>query len=70
MAREIRFLFQIKNRLQLHTVTQLQARVEEYYPEKGYDGVLSRAFASLPHFLAARTLVPPVAGLRLKGRSR
>jgi len=46
-GKRIRFLFQIKTALQLNNVKEMQGRVEEYKPEKLYDGVISRAFASL-----------------------
>jgi 16S rRNA (guanine527-N7)-methyltransferase len=46
-GKKIRFLFQIKTALQLSNVKEMQGRVEEYKPEQRYDGVISRAFASL-----------------------
>ena len=59
-GKKIRFLFQIKTALKLSNVKEMQGRVEEYKPEQLYDGVISRAFASLTdmiegseHLLAA-----------------
>jgi len=46
-GKKVRFLFQIKTALLLSNVKEMQGRVEEYQPEKLYDGVISRAFASL-----------------------
>ncbi len=46
-GKKIRFLFQIKTALKLGNVKEMQGRVEEYKPEQRYDGVISRAFASL-----------------------
>lgn len=46
-GKKIRFLFQIKTALQLSNVKEIQGRVEGYKPEQLYDGVISRAFASL-----------------------
>ncbi|GGW65993.1 16S rRNA (guanine(527)-N(7))-methyltransferase RsmG [Alishewanella tabrizica] len=51
LGKRIRFLNQVKLQLQLQNVTPLQARVEEHHLENGYDGVISRAFASLNDML-------------------
>lgn len=46
-GKKTRFLFQVKTELKLDNVTIHHCRVEEHHPEKLYDGVLSRAFATL-----------------------
>ncbi len=46
-GKKVRFLFQVKTALKLGNVKELQGRVEEHKPEQLYDGVISRAFASL-----------------------
>lgn len=47
LGKRITFLKQVVFQLKLENVTPVLARVEEHQPEKSYDGVLSRAFASL-----------------------
>ncbi len=46
-GKKTRFLFQVKTALQLDNVTVENRRVESFQPEVGFDGVISRAFASL-----------------------
>jgi len=46
-GKKTRFLFQVKQTLKLDNVQVENCRVESYQPEKLYDGVISRAFASL-----------------------
>lgn len=46
-GKKMRFLFQVKQELGLHNVEIENRRVETYQPELRYDGVISRAFASL-----------------------
>jgi 16S rRNA (guanine527-N7)-methyltransferase len=46
-GKKTRFLFQVKQNLGLNNVTVVNSRVEQYRPEQGFDGVISRAFASL-----------------------
>lgn len=46
-GKKTRFLFQVKTELKLANVTIHHCRVEEHQPETLYDGVLSRAFATL-----------------------
>ncbi len=46
-GKRTRFLQQVKVELKLSNINILQSRVEEHKPDNGYDGVLSRAFASL-----------------------
>jgi 16S rRNA (guanine527-N7)-methyltransferase len=46
-GKKIRFLFQVRTQLGLNNIREVQQRVEERVVERGYDGILSRAFASL-----------------------
>lgn len=46
-GKKTRFLFQVKQALGLDNVSIQNCRVEAYQPEQAYDGVISRAFASL-----------------------
>lgn len=46
-GKKTRFLFQVKQELGLDNVTVENRRVEQYHPARGFDGVISRAFASL-----------------------
>ncbi|WP_217521981.1 16S rRNA (guanine(527)-N(7))-methyltransferase RsmG [Vibrio metschnikovii] len=47
LGKRIRFIKQVLHELRIDNVTALQSRVEEFKPEHGFDGVLSRAFASI-----------------------
>jgi 16S rRNA (guanine527-N7)-methyltransferase len=47
LGKRITFLRQVVFQLKLENVQPLLSRVEEYHPEKPFDGVLSRAFSSL-----------------------
>ncbi len=47
LGKRIRFIKQVLHELKIENVTPLQSRVEEYQPEDKFDGVLSRAFASM-----------------------
>ncbi|MCV6621216.1 MAG: 16S rRNA (guanine(527)-N(7))-methyltransferase RsmG [Cellvibrionaceae bacterium] len=46
-GKKTRFLFQVKTELKLDNVQVHNCRVESYQPETLFDGVMSRAFASL-----------------------
>ena len=46
-GQKTRFLFQVKTELKLSNVTIHHCRVENHQPKQLYDGVLSRAFATL-----------------------
>lgn len=46
-GKKTRFLFQVKTELKLTNVNVHHCRVEQHKPEYGYDGILSRAFATL-----------------------
>ena len=52
MGKRIRFLNQVKMQLKLQNITPIQSRVEDHQPVLGYDGVISRAFASLNDMLS------------------
>ena len=69
-GKKIRFLFQIKTALQLRNVKEMQGRVEEYKPEQRYDGVISRAFASLTDMIegSKHLLIPGGRFYAMKGR--
>jgi len=62
LGKRIRFLNQVKLQLSLNNVTPLQSRVEEHQPSQGYDGVISRAFASLNDMLNWCKHLPAVNG--------
>ncbi|MFC3393814.1 16S rRNA (guanine(527)-N(7))-methyltransferase RsmG [Brenneria rubrifaciens] len=47
LGKRIRFLRQVKHELQLENVIPVQSRVEDFVAEPPFDGVISRAFASL-----------------------
>lgn len=47
LGKRVTFLKQVVYQLKLENVTPVQSRVEKYIPEIPFDGVLSRAFASL-----------------------
>ncbi len=47
LGKRIRFIKQVVHSLGLENVTPVQSRVEEFQPEEKFDGVLSRAFASM-----------------------
>ncbi|EGU35816.1 16S rRNA methyltransferase GidB [Vibrio ichthyoenteri ATCC 700023] len=47
LGKRIRFIKQVIHELKIENVTPIQSRVEEYLPEEKFDGVLSRAFASM-----------------------
>ena len=46
-GKKTRFLNQVKMELELSNITIHQCRVEQYHPQQAYDGILSRAFATL-----------------------
>jgi 16S rRNA (guanine527-N7)-methyltransferase len=50
-SKKTRFLIQAKAELGLVNTQVIHDRVENYQPELGYDGVISRAFASLQDML-------------------
>lgn len=51
LGKRIRFLNQVKLQLKLTNIQPVQSRVEDHQPEQHYDGVISRAFASINDML-------------------
>ncbi|UNH30786.1 16S rRNA (guanine(527)-N(7))-methyltransferase RsmG [Moellerella wisconsensis] len=51
LGKRVRFLRQVQHELGLNNIEPIQSRVEEYQPEIKFDGVISRAFASLTDML-------------------
>ncbi|MBF7728880.1 16S rRNA (guanine(527)-N(7))-methyltransferase RsmG [Pseudomonas sp. N040] len=49
-GKKTRFLTQVQLELQLDNVTVVHARVEDFKPERPFDGICSRAFSSLADF--------------------
>lgn len=47
LGKRVRFLRQVQHELKLDNVTPVQSRVEEFPAQPPFDGVISRAFASL-----------------------
>ena len=51
LGKRIRFQKQVQFELKIHNFTSIESRVEAYQPEQKFDGVLSRAFASIADML-------------------
>lgn len=47
LGKRVRFLRQVQHELHLENIAPVQSRVEVFPAEPGFDGVISRAFASL-----------------------
>lgn len=63
LGKRVRFLRQVQHELQLDNITPVQSRVEEFEPQPPFDGVISRAFASLQDMLSwCHHLPAPVSG--------
>lgn len=58
LGKRIRFLRQVQHELGLDNVTAVQSRVESFTPSAGFDGVISRAFASLGDMLTWCAALP------------
>ncbi|MEA9390066.1 16S rRNA (guanine(527)-N(7))-methyltransferase RsmG [Acerihabitans sp. TG2] len=52
LGKRIRFLRQAQQELGLSNIEPIQARVEDYLPRVPFDGVISRAFASINDMLS------------------
>ena len=52
LGKRIRFLKQVQHELGLNNIEPVQSRVEDYQFKDGFDGVISRAFASLNDMLS------------------
>ncbi|MEF1216931.1 16S rRNA (guanine(527)-N(7))-methyltransferase RsmG [Photobacterium damselae] len=70
LGKRIRFIRQVIFELKITNVTPVQSRVEEFQPEEGFDGVLSRAFASMTDMVTWCHHLPKANGnfLALKGQ--
>jgi 16S rRNA (guanine527-N7)-methyltransferase len=68
-GKKIRFVMQAINELKMGNAHATQCRVEDHRPERGYDAVTSRAFASLADMAegCGHLLVPGGELLALKG---
>lgn len=62
LGKRVRFLNQVKIQLGLSNIHPLQSRVEQHQPQKLYDGVISRAFASTHDMLQWCRHLPTVNG--------
>ncbi|NRA62376.1 MAG: 16S rRNA (guanine(527)-N(7))-methyltransferase RsmG, partial [Psychrobium sp.] len=51
LGKRIRFITQAIHELGIKNVVAVHSRVEDFDPEQGFDGVISRAFASLDDML-------------------
>lgn len=51
-GKRVRFLFQAKTSLNLANIELVAGRAERYRPDKLFDGVISRAFTSLPEMVS------------------
>lgn len=69
-AKKTRFVQQVILELKLQNVTVCHQRVEEFRPEKKYQSIITRAFASLPDMLALTRHLLAEQGilLAMKGR--
>ncbi|WP_047679049.1 MULTISPECIES: 16S rRNA (guanine(527)-N(7))-methyltransferase RsmG [Xenorhabdus] len=52
LGKRVRFLRQVQHELGLNNIEPVQSRVEEFIPEVLFNGVISRAFASLQDMLS------------------
>lgn len=52
LGKRVRFLRQVQHELGLSNVEPVQSRVEEFLAEPPFDGIISRAFASLQDMLS------------------
>ena len=70
LGKRIRFIRQVCHLLNIKNVTAVQSRVEDYQPEQHFDGVISRAFASLNDMLSWCQHLPNTNGqfYALKGQ--
>ncbi|MDV2856599.1 16S rRNA (guanine(527)-N(7))-methyltransferase RsmG [Oceanimonas sp. CAM02] len=70
LGKRIRFIRTVVHQLGLTNVEAVQSRVEAFQPEQKFDGVLSRAFASLDDMLSWCAHLPAPDGcfLALKGQ--
>lgn len=59
-GKKTRFMAQVKSELKLGNFTVVHSRVEDYHPPRLFDGIVSRAYASLADFVQSsqHLLVP------------
>lgn len=63
LGKRVRFLRQVQHELKLDNIFPVQSRVEEFTAEPPFDGVISRAFASVLDMLEwCKHLPTPVTG--------
>ncbi|KFB99912.1 rRNA small subunit 7-methylguanosine (m7G) methyltransferase [Trabulsiella guamensis ATCC 49490] len=62
LGKRVRFLRQVQHELKLDNVTPVQSRVEEFPAEPPFDGVISRAFASLNDMVSWCQHLPAPSG--------
>ncbi|MEN0614015.1 16S rRNA (guanine(527)-N(7))-methyltransferase RsmG [Klebsiella indica] len=69
LGKRVRFLRQVQHELKLDNITPVQSRVEAFPAEPPFDGVISRAFASLADMVSWCKHLPAENGLfyALKG---
>jgi len=62
LGKRVRFLKQVQHELKLDNITPVQSRVEDFPAEPPFDGVISRAFASLTDMVSWCHHLPGVQG--------
>ncbi|GGB65512.1 16S rRNA (guanine(527)-N(7))-methyltransferase RsmG [Shewanella inventionis] len=70
LGKRIRFQKQVQFELKINNITSVESRVEAYQPDDKFDGVLSRAFASIQDMLSWCHHLPTENGIyyALKGQ--
>lgn len=70
LGKRIRFQKQVQYQLELKNVSSIESRVEDFHPDVLFDGVLSRAFASIADMLNWCQHLPTEDGIfyALKGQ--
>ncbi|WBA11652.1 16S rRNA (guanine(527)-N(7))-methyltransferase RsmG [Salinivibrio kushneri] len=70
LGKRIRFIRQVLHELEIDNVTPVQSRVEDFTPDDGFEGVLSRAFASMNDMVSWCQHLPHAEGYfyALKGQ--
>ncbi len=72
LGKRVRFLRQVQHELKLDNITPVQSRVEAFPAEPPFDGVISRAFASLNDMVSWCQHLPAADGhfYALKGQAQ
>lgn len=72
LGKRVRFLRQVQHELKLDNITPVQSRVEAFLAEPPFDGVISRAFASLNDMVSWCHHLPAADGhfYALKGQAQ